>query len=1062
MYQYILKRLAIKEEEAGFTIFLLVSAILLGGVLGSFDIIAHTNYFEYWGKKDSLMFREHFPLAYILGGTFGVILFGIYTVLHKRISYKSFHFVNISLITAIVLAYLVFYYLFPEEFLDNKKLAFIGLVLVFPVNLLLLLTFWRYVRKLLLPEQAKRIFNVVEFGFIGGIIASCGLIFLVSFYMGFDATSVLTALFMLGLFLIQVLTNIAHNRNKAFNHKKERKVPVRASIFLLWSTRFTRNLLLFTILSAIVGFHLHYTFVTEFQDYYFEIDTFSKYYVLYIAVLYALIYFTDKILVHSILYSYDSPYSLVIMPLGVFFFLLLTLGGIVILQKAGIKHPLPVLLLIGINKMVYEVSKNTIQLPSSRTLYRSLDIRFLQIIYPRIEGAAAMLGLLISGGVIFLIQQFNLDNKIVNLTTSIVLSLIWFFFAVKLIKRYRRALEDSYRKLRINRTIRKYTESYSEKLWEILVGDDPVKVINAMKLSALIEPLSYEKGLQRMLANPQPEVQAYVLKCIEEEVLLGLLPDLQKLSPASEEAVPALGKLIQNFEKREKLLHEGVDIEELMNSRQVAKRVLAAEIIGSRKDVTYTSVLVNLTREFEPDVKIAAVKAMARISSSDHSYLLMEFLSSPEYHAYAFEALVQIGDPALDYLERLFINPNTDDKILSRAIRIYGKVATPKAVDYLLSKLENQSKRVTSTTISALQEANFQANSMNVHRILNIVVRTIHVLGWNHLIYISLPSKAAYRELKASLVDEINTSYGLLFDLLALAYNSRTILEIQELLEKGSEEDISHAIELLDQFVMEDIKPVLFPIIENISAKERVQRLQYYFPIEKMDKEELISSILMRDYNLLGVYPRICALRLALILPGLELTQELISNLFHPNRMLREAAALVVHKRDPELFESIMERLDPDVQFELRDALSIVERGSRLLLTEKFNLLKEMERLKYIPEDILINLAELFYEVGFKAGTSLDIGHNCNDFTLFFMVEGSMHFEGPEGEIQPGKLRNLYYVNIFPNAGMNTIHFNENTTILAVKKESIEELLFDHTEIASCVLSCVQQFKKAS
>lgn len=303
------------------------------------------------------------------------------------------------------------------------------------------------------------------------------------------------------------------------------------------------------------------------------------------------------------------------------------------------------------------------------------------------------------------------------------------------------------------------------------------------------------------------------------------------------------------------MIKGGVDLEVMVNSRDVKKRLLAAEIIGSRKDLTYTSALVNLSREFEPDVKIAAVKAMARISSADHSYLLIELLTSPAYHAYAFEALVQIGDPALDYLDRLFINPNTDDKVLARALKIYGKVASPKAVELLLSKLENQSKVVTDSAISALHEANFQATSLNVHRILNIVVRTIHVIGWNYLIFTSLPSNSIYHDLKEAYRDEINSSYNLLFDLLSLAYNARTINEIHELLEQGSTADISHAIEMLDHFVFEDIKPVLFPVIENIPARERVKRLQYYFPIESMDIEEMISSTLTRDYNILALYP---------------------------------------------------------------------------------------------------------------------------------------------------------------------------------------------------------------
>lgn len=1048
MYQVFLRKINIGRQEAGFAWLLFFSAFFLGAFLSCFDITAHSIFFEHWEQQD-------FPLVYVFSGILGLLLFGLYTFLHKRLAYKFFYFLNISIITILVVAYTIFYFIQADE-----VISFIGLVLMFPVNLLAIISFWRYKRKLLLPEQAKRLFPFIDFGFISGIVLVCmGSFFLLRIY---DHTVILplTVLFLLALFFFQIPTNLAHTRGEFLNHRKEQRIPIKASLFILWSTKFTRNLLIFAVISATLGFYLHFGFINLFRIRYTELELFSKYYPIFIATLFAFIWVTDRLLIHKVLYSYDSPYSLVLLPLGILIFFVLTVVGILILRRLDYANTLPFLLLIAMNKMVYEISKSAIQLPSFRTLYKALDLRFLQIIYPRIEGAAVMLGIIFSGLLIALLQKY-ISGILIFVGVGGVIAGAWLFFAVRLIKRYKGALQDTYRKLRISRADKMHKESYMEKIRQILVGDDPIKVINAMRLSARIEPLSYEKGLQRMLANPQPTIQHYVLKCIEQESLLELLPELRTVQPSSDESEAMLSRLITEFEKREKMLNEGVDLEQMVNSRDVRKRLLAAEIIGSRRDVNYTSALVNLTREFEPDVKIAAVKAMARISSADHSYLLIEFLTSHEYHAYAFEALVQIGDPALDYLERLFINPNTDDKILARVVKIYGKVATPKAVDLLLGKLENQSKRVTMAAIAALHEANFQANSLNVHRILNIVVRTIHILGWNYLIVTSLPSNPAYRELKRAYQQEIKTSYDLLFNLLSLAYNARTIHEIYDLLEYGSIEDISHAIELLDHFVYEDIKPVLFPVIENIPAKERVRRLQYYFPIESMDEEEMISSTLTRDYNLLGIYPRICALKLALIFPEIEVSQELAANLFHPNHLLREVAAMVIYKKDPEKFENILERLDPEIQYEMRETLGILEREDRLLLIDKFDVLRETDKIKEMPEEILIEFAEAFKEMQFTGGQSFDLRSHARDYSLFFLVEGRMQMEGPESLIVEAKPNELYYSNIFINAGIQQIHFMEDSTVLAIDDMAIETLLFDHSEIANCVLSCVEQFKLA-
>ena len=271
--------------------------------------------------------------------------------------------------------------------------------------------------------------------------------------------------------------------------------------------------------------------------------------------------------------------------------------GTLVIKKGQFNEPLPILIILfGINKVVYETSKNVIQLPSFRALYNTLDIRFLQIIYPRVEGMVVMIGITIAGA-LMIVGYAIVTDLLLYVTVGFLITIIWFFYSVKLVKAYKKALQDSYRKLRIGHTGDSHTESYTEKIRRILVGDDPVKVINAMKLSAAIEPLTYERSLQRMLANPQPVVQEYVLKCIKDESLLELLPELKNIRPNSDQLNDLLNKIIHDFETRTLLLNKAMDLERLVNSRIVNERVLAAEIIGTRKDVTYTSALINLTRE---------------------------------------------------------------------------------------------------------------------------------------------------------------------------------------------------------------------------------------------------------------------------------------------------------------------------------------------------------------------------------------------------------------------------------------------------------------------------------
>jgi ATP:ADP antiporter, AAA family len=1050
MYSFILRQFNIDKKEAGFVFLLFISGGFLGIFLSSFDIASHTIFLDVFHQKA----LAH---AYLYSGLIGVLIFYIYSLAYKRLAVKRFNLINLSFIFLITAVYFISALLYRS----TRWSAFMGLTIMFPITLLALINFWRYIRKLLYPEQLRRLFPTIEIGFMLGIIAGSLGSFGILFFYNLPALPLITLIAIASHFIMQFPLNTVHRHAGVFNYQRNKYVPARSS-FLLFSSKFTNFLFFFALLSAIIGFLTHFGFIIYTRSSFQNSIGMSKFYGLFIGAMFLFIFCIQRFLLTRLLYTYDSPYSLILMPvamliiLAVTFIFYLTFG-----DNAALARFTFLFILLGMNKIVYETSKYNIQIPSLRTLFHTLDVRFTQVIYPRIEGSIVMLGMLIAGALIIGMLAVNFYSVFIILLISFVLTLIWFYFGVRLIKAYKSALQNSYKKLRLSRSIEQSRESYNEKIRKILVGANPLRVINALKLSAHIEPLTYQNSLRRMLANPEPKVQAYVLECINEEALLDLLPDLKKVMPTSELSEKLITKTINEFEKKINFLDDKHDLESMINSLEVRDRVLASEIIGNRKDLTYSSALINLSHEFEPDVKKAAVKAMSKISSADHCYVLLELLQSPQFHAYAFETLVAIGEPTVEYLERLFLNPATDDKLLARVVKIYGKIATDRTIDLLLNKLENQSRRVMIQTIEALHESKFQASALNIHRILNIIVRVISNIGWNYLIFISLPGREKYEELRKAYYNEIELNYDLLFDLLSLAYNPHAIREIRELITNGSQSDISHGLELLDHFIFEDIKPVLFPIMENIPPKEIVKKLQYYFPIENMTEEEMISSTLTRDYNLLSYYPRICAMQLTLEMPGNEVSDELVANLFHPNRMIREVATAVIFKKNPEKFTSVAERLEQSILFELTDVIHNLTKPDELLLIDKFILLRQTLRIFQLDEEILIDVAQAMQVKKFKSGQEIDLSVHSEDYTLFIIISDNVYFNGIKmGNTIHGKYE-LYYAKILVNCGVSNISFQQDSTILCLNDESVENLLFDYTEMANCVLSCVEQFKIA-
>ena len=81
MHSQLLRKLNISGDETRPTLLLFLSAILLGGFLSTFDILCHSIFLANWQAED-------ITLAYIFSGALGMLLFGLYTYLHKRLHYK--------------------------------------------------------------------------------------------------------------------------------------------------------------------------------------------------------------------------------------------------------------------------------------------------------------------------------------------------------------------------------------------------------------------------------------------------------------------------------------------------------------------------------------------------------------------------------------------------------------------------------------------------------------------------------------------------------------------------------------------------------------------------------------------------------------------------------------------------------------------------------------------------------------------------------------------------------------------------------------------------------------
>jgi HEAT repeat protein len=1031
-----------------------LQAVFIGAFISLFSIGSHVLFLQSWKPED-------LPLAFILSGIAGIGIFALYSFFNSRTNFRLFSVLWMFLLFITSLSLFAFY----DSFVHFRMFGIpfmLPFTLAIPFSFLVMILFRRLTLDVFSPSQHRRFNVVVRSALITGIIgASYALVG--ALYIRWDILFIIAASSgFIGLaLLIQLFINTFHRSSGAFQQPAKRTAPLRSRFYEIFYTRYTFLLVTFVVLSAVTGFIIHYQFVSQTRLNYPNTIGLAMFFGFFIGTMFLFVFGVERLLLRKILYAYDSPYSLVLIPAGL---LLASVATIIVDLLVGQSNAFARFsfgfLMVAMLKIGYETTYEAIEIPSMRVLYRTLDLRFISSIKARLEGSFRMASLIVAGLLIAAALYFGLNKSLYLNLLILVLTLIWVPVGIMLIKAYQNALRDYIRRLKATkRTIGQEMLNIDEKSHFLINSADPVKSINTLSIIERLEPLTHEKHLISLLSTDSVQLRNYLLQRIDENALLSSLPLLKELQLTDHQKQHNgyLGKLVNRFEIKINAGKTKQAVENIVNSLTLTDRILAAEIIGNSGNQEYADYLLQLSRDFEPEVKLASVKAMARLANPAHSYVLIGYLNTPVYYPYAFEALVKIGDPALPHMEECFLLPDADNLLLFRIVRIYGKIGSQAAMDSLLSKIENQNRAISRQALLALREAKFQASPGNINRILNDIVRLINIMSWNFGAYASIKDHSGFNLLNDALEAEIKDNYETLYNLLALAYNPTSVGNIKMMISEGHDNDISFAIELLDQIVNEEIKQVFFPVMENISIKERFKQLQYFFQSIKEDPENLIQEIITRDFNQISLYVKACAMDSLIKLNIKEAGQEIVASVFHPNQLMRESAAYILYKIEPDKLESVYSRLTTEYVNEIKNTMSRVNDGIPYLLLDRIRFIKNCRPFRNISEDILLEISRALVVHLMKVNEEFLVKREDVHFAFMIVIEGTAQINISSGKVFTFEKNDIIYSDILVEDCTYSFKALSDLKFFSLEQEVLNSLMFDYIDFRDTILEIVQE-----
>jgi len=921
--------LGIEHGEESMVTMLLMQSVFLGIFYGAFDISAHSLFLAIFDEK--IMAR-----AYVVSGFAGIILTALYTWFQARLYFKNFATINLIFVTILTLILWVLLLIYP-----SKWIIFMVFVMLGPLNILAMLGFWGTTGRLFTLRQGKRLFGLVDAGLIIGIIVSC---YAIPLLLTFNFKSHNILLISSASILVAAVIQLLIGKKFTFASGRTEKAEKKSGLSVFRDDSYIRIMGIFIALSVMTAFFVQYSFMAVTRQQYPLEEDMARFLGLFTG---SMMIFTllIKVLVFSYLIrNYGLRTCLALSPVLIAgFTAIAVIIGMIQGYTPAAGGFLLFFLLLALNRLFSKSLKDSIESPSFKVIYQTVDEKIRYEVQSGIDGtineiAALSSGLLLAGlGALSFIKLIHFSWVL------FAIIIIWIFVAIRLYLEYRKSIRKS-----LETVASPETGPLLEERWEDLKNRPSGMTLFKSNFYKLITgDLSLiDRTKNRWLLQQ-------IVEHTENTQDLSMLPVLKKISSRADideavrhhsaEVIDQLEETKGDPHKLKKSVPLLAEDDKLVNARKT--------LASTRMPLT--TEILRLLRDNNIESKKYAVYMIGKFRLTDMISEVCNCLNVHGLERDAFNVLNSFGTEAREELFRLYLSSSGNINISKLIIRLLSKTKASENADFLFARIWSNSRQVKEAAVVSLINSGYKATPEEKDKIHQLVSEIIGMITWN----ISAQSCLA-RNNNPVLLDVIKketaTWNTFLFNILSIAYDPGSLSKIRVNIENGTVESVNYALEMIDIVIDESIKAKLVSLIDVVSDEEKLKNLHQFYPGEVPSYDQLIEDIINRDYNLISMWSKACALRSLEELGRRSIEESVVALLFSPENILREESAKLIGRTKRELFFNASGRIPQDSQKTLGTIVS-GEFHENELLVEKVRFLSGL--FKDTPEDELLFLA---------------------------------------------------------------------------------------------------------
>lgn len=904
---------------------LLVQALFLGIFIGAFDISAHSLFLAIFDEKI-------LAKGYIASGIAGIILLFLHFYFQSRIKSGSFELLNMIVIAAITFLLWIALSVSPSAIVTFMVFVFVG-----PLNILAVMGFRSIARNMFTHVKGRRLYPVVDSALIIGIIISCYAI-PVLMYIDFRLPDVLL-ICMFSIIASAIALRFAAGSLKGSylnpeNHTQGFKSSLSA-LNIFRKDPYSRHMGIFIILSVVSALFIQYSFLAVTREKFPAGENMAEFLGIFTGTIMIFTLLGKVLLFSYLLSNYGLRVCLTITPI---LLIIITIIAVILGMAMGYTMETSVgfmifFIMLALIRFLSKSMDDSIESPSFRLLYQTIDEKLRVGVQSVMDNAVKEAGAFLAGVILAGIGVLGFIRLIHFSFILIIVLLIWLYIAFRLYNEYKES-------------VRKGLESLKSR--EI---SPEVIVKPSVYLSRYYGERAFRLDYFNLISGDysffeKTDNEFYFKKIIDHTFTrrdAGLLPLIRKIAakPFDEEARQKAADILKNLNE---ISAEPKRVDEKISS---AKRVLS----GTR--MPQTTEILRLLRDKSPESKRLAIYLIGKFRLTDMLPDVCECLNIPGLEIDASEVLRAFGSNAEEELIRFYLVSSGNINTGKTVLRILSGLNLDEGMGFLFSRLWSNSRQLKEVALKCLIDCRFSPSDEDKERLNALISDIIGVITWN------LSAKRCLETNNDTILlnemnKELNRWSSFLINILSITYNAAAVTRIRKNLEFETLESVHFAHAIIDIIVDDSIKAKIIYLLDVVPDDEKLENLKRFFPVEIPDYHKLIEDILNRDYNLLGIWTKACALRYLSEIRDNEMSESVIALLFSPENILQEEAVRLIARSDVKLYRSVYNRIPLAARKRL-DKIIGPDSDSRELLFEKILFLTGC--FQGILEDELLYLA---------------------------------------------------------------------------------------------------------